>query len=613
MKPSAHPPRLNFPLAVLCAALLCFQATNGLAQRGARVMRRPPEPAKGNSSVKGRVIYVDNLEPLKRVRLRVFTVGDNPSELTVFANERGEYRIDNLAAGKYYVALEGTGVAMPSGMGMKIPLPLSAIPTREEFEPIVPRHDATFTLDGTNSIEVEIRVERGGKVAGKVFKPDGSPANDVAVSVISRAAAVAGPFTSRFSARTDKEGRYQFENLPAGDYVVAASIENKKGEVPSRPPGTEGGNEQRALEMLSRLRGDAQIVTYHPAATSLRDALTIHVDAGANLGGVNVTLVDRQSFSISGTVVRQRDGTALAGATVVLLNKEAEFSGSLIPGAGQRTTRTDADGRWSFKNIVEGSYEITALSPLIASSPTGDQPIDREEAYRRSRPRFSVVQQNVILAGGSLDNLLLSIPGSGSITGTVELDNGQALPAGLVLFFELARDGARPGPPLPVRVQPDGSFNLTEVQGGNVYIFAALPPGSNYFVKSVTSNGKDLRGTPLSVVEDAIAGPIQVVISDETARLRGRVSSASGADDFVVMLVPVGAGMARFRSAVLFVRTGADGSYSKVLAPGEYYVLARRREQLPSSSEEFLSKEAAKATRVTIGPGEEKQLDLRAP
>ncbi len=607
----------RLPLILGAVFVLVLQASSVWSQAGPRGVRRPQQIAKGHSTVKGRVIYKDNLEPLKGVRLRIFTGGDDESELVVFANDRGEFRVDNLEAGKYYVALEGPGVAMPSGSGMKIPLPMSAIPRREDFEEIVPRHDAEFTVDGTNNLDVDIRVERGGKLAGKVLKADGAPAGDVAVSLISRMAAEAGPYTSRFSARTDKEGRYQFENLPAGDYVVAAAIENKqRTKIPAKSIGTEVQNQQRAMDMLARLRGDSQVVTYHPAATSIRDATTVHVNSGAAVGGVNITLVARDSFVVSGVVVRQGDGTPLAGTTVLLRNKESESGGALVPGMGQRSTRTDAEGHWSFSNVAEGSYVVMALAPLTRSTHPEEEPGDREEAYRRSRQRFLVAQQDVIVAGGNLNELLLSISGSGSITGVVELDNGQALPQGLVVFLELVREGGLPGLPLPVRVQPDGSFNFSDVQGGEFYLSAAMPQGSTFFVKTVTANEKDLRRVPLKLAEGTVAGPIRITLSTALGRLTGRVLSDKNqpAGDLVVLLAPAESEKQQFRTSYFTTRTAADGAYSLDIAPGEYLVFARRRNQLPGiMSDEFIRNEAGNATRVTVAGGEQKRLELRAP
>ena len=200
----------------------------------------------------------------------------------------------------------------------------------------------------------------------------------------------------------------------------------------------------------------------------------------------------------------------------------------------------------------------------------------------------------------------------GSIDGAVELENGQDLPPGLVLFFELVRAGGRLGPPLPVRVQTDGSFSFSEVQSGDVYLSVALSPGSNFYIKSVTANGKDPRSTPLNVIEDTIAGPLRIGLSAETAQLSGRVLSdkSEGPSGFVVLLAPVGGDKEKFRTAYFTTKSGPDGSYSLTVAPGEYLVFVRRRAQLPSA--EFVRKEAGKATRVTVAASEQKRLDLRA-
>src|SRR6185503_2206836 len=269
-------------LVVSAVVLLLNVATTVFPQAVPQRARQPLPLTSGQSTAKGKVVYSDNQEPLKGTRLRIFTSDEDRGEVIVVANDRGEFRVDNLAAGKYYVAIEGPGVAMPSGVGMKIPLPLSAIPRAEDFGEIIPRHDAEFTVDGTNSVDVDIRVARGGKVTGKVLKADGAPASDISVSLISRDAAGAG--MARFSTHTGKDGAYRFENLPAGDYVVAATVEDK----------------QKVVDIRARLRGESQVVTYHPAATNLNDAMTVHVDSGAVLGGVNITLVARNSFSVSG-------------------------------------------------------------------------------------------------------------------------------------------------------------------------------------------------------------------------------------------------------------------------------------------------------------------------
>jgi carboxypeptidase family protein len=555
-------------------------------------------------------VYKDNAQPLKSSRVRIFTTGDGSADegLVVFTNNLGEFSVGNLAAGKYYVTLEdGPGTAMRSGFGMKIPLPISAIPKPEEFEEIIPRHEAEFSVDGTNSIEIEVRVARGGGIAGKVLKANGAPAENVAVNFISREGAAGGPYTARFSARTNKDGTYRIEKIPEGDYIVSAAIEARSSN----------------FDLRARLRGESQIVTYHPAAISIRDALTVRVDSGRETGGVNVTLVARNSFAVAGTVVRQVDGTPIAGANVILRNKESETDGALVMGMGQRTTTTDADGRWSFSNVMEGQYVVTALVPngpmgRVFNGPPAlrnGQPVDREQAYRESRQRFLVMQKNVSVAAADISGFVMSISGPGSIVGRVEAENG-ALPSNLVVFLELIGNGTRPGPPLPVRVKPDGTFNVGGIPGGDVYLSVALPPDSNYFVRSLTANGVDLRGAPLKVVEGAEAGPVNVVISSAVGTLIGRVLSekaGEGVGNLVVLFAPVEPEKQRFRTSYLTARTDPNGQYSVSGAPGEYFVLARRRDELPGIiSEEFIRSQAPTANRVVIVAGQSNRMDLRS-
>jgi hypothetical protein len=613
--------RVNFCLGLVFIVLVVLavpaetQAQSGVVRPRATgpVATRPSTPGQsrpsGQSSVKGRVVFKDNSQPLKNSRARIFTTEDGPAGegLVVFTNNVGEFSVGNLAAGKYYVTLEGgPGLAMRSGFGMKIPVPISAIPKPEEFEEIIPRHEAEFSVDGTNSVEIEVRIARGGGIAGKVLKVNGAPVENVAVSFISREGAAGGPYTARFSARTNKDGAYRIENIPEGDYIVSAAIEDKSA----------------SFDMRARMRGESQIVTYHPAAISIREALTVRVDPGRETGGVNVTLVARNSFALSGTVVRQSDGTPIAGANVILRNKESEVEGALVMSMSQRTTTSDSDGRWSFSNVMEGQYVVAALAP---NGPTGrvfngppalrnGEPSDREQAFRESRQRFLVTQEDVSVAGADISGFAMSISGPGSIVGRVEAENG-VLPSNLVVFLELIGKGTRPGPPLPVRVRPDGTFNVGGIQGGDVYLSVAMPPDSNYFVRSLTASGDDLRRVPIKVIEGAEAGPVSVVISSGIATLTGRVLSekaGEGLSNLVVLLAPVESEKQRFRTTYLTARTDPSGRYSVSGAPGEYFVFARRREELPAIvSEEFVRSLAPNANRVVIVAGQSNGMDLR--
>ncbi len=46
---------------------------------------------------------------------------------------------------------------------MRLPIPMTAIPRAEDYEEIVPKHDAQFTVDGTNPVEIESQGRRSGR------------------------------------------------------------------------------------------------------------------------------------------------------------------------------------------------------------------------------------------------------------------------------------------------------------------------------------------------------------------------------------------------------------------------------------------------------------------
>jgi hypothetical protein len=68
----------------------------------------------------------------------------------------------------------------------------------------------------------------------------------------------------------------------------------------------------------------------------------------------------------------------------------------------------------------------------------------------------------------------------------------------------------------------------------------------------------------------------------------------------------------RFRTTYLTARTDANGRYSVSGALGEYFVFARRREELPPIvSQEFVKSQAANAKRVVIVSDQSNRMDLR--
>ena len=180
--------------------------------------------------------------------------------------------------------------------------------------------------------------------------------------------------------------------------------------------------------------------------------------------------------------------------------------------------------------------------------------------------------------------------------------------------MELVTESNRPGPPLPVRVNADGSFSFSDIQSGEVYLSAALPQGSKYFIESITAGNANLRRSPLTVIEGADSETIRVKVSSGLASIVGRAlsSNGEGLSGWVVVLLPANPAEQRFRTSLITVRTSADGSYAVSGAPGEYLIFARQRDELPVIfSPEFLRAHILDAQLVTLKAGERTTLELR--
>ncbi len=153
-----------------------------------------------------------------------------------------------------------------------------------------------------------------GSVSGTVSTEDGNPVAGAGVTIFNDNRDV-------FQTRTDREGAFAFERIPAGDWVITASFERMNVEDNIRVV----ANENTEIDLI----------------------------LGGNGGGG-----DDGVGSVSGTVFNQQR-EAVAGAAVTIMSDRREVVGE---------TETDDNGAFSFEEIDAGGYEISAeLGELRAS------------------------------------------------------------------------------------------------------------------------------------------------------------------------------------------------------------------------------------------------------
>src|SRR5439155_23136145 len=129
---------------------------------------------------------------------------------------------------------------------------------------------------------------RGAAVEGQVFDQDNEPLSKVVVQ-LSRIRTVRGKrklVPSKFVA-TDDRGQFRLFDIPPGRYYLGASY--------------------RSFGVVGKPVGAGQPktypITYYPGVVELQEATKIQVPAGADIGGMNFTLMEIPSYTISGKIL----------------------------------------------------------------------------------------------------------------------------------------------------------------------------------------------------------------------------------------------------------------------------------------------------------------------
>jgi hypothetical protein len=187
------------------------------------------------------------------------------------------------------------------------------------------RHE-TVPASGSHRVDFEFGV---GRIAGRVIRRDGSPVQDVQLSLAfdrenspQRADVVSGWRES------DSEGRFEFKNIGPGNYIISAG---------SRGWGNDEDQTWGHVEVRVALEAGDE-----------RTDLVIELDEGGTVTGS----------------VTAPDGTAIHRAWVRLVDESGRSIGAL-------SARTSEDGSYTIRGVAPGRYSAHANAEDGVSDPTG--------------------------------------------------------------------------------------------------------------------------------------------------------------------------------------------------------------------------------------------------
>jgi hypothetical protein len=243
--------------------------------------------------------------------------------------------------------------------------------------------------------------------------------------------------------------------------------------------------------------------------------------------------------------------------------------------------------------------------------------------------------QSIVVSGQNIDGLALMLQPGVTVSGNITVESsGTPAPADYSVFRVDVPDvdplpfaggpGGRGGGPLgggAGRVEKNGTFQVRNLQPGKHYIRvtgAGAQGAGQWTLKTITVGGADATDQPFELKPGENLDNITVVLSDRASEISGTVRDPRGTGAPALTVIAFSTDEQFWRSQsrrIQTARTNDTGAYRlRALPAGDYYLVAVDDvDQGEWFDPAFLQSVRDKATRISIGEGDKKTQDLRAP
>ncbi len=285
-----------------------------------------PQAVPTTVRVSGRVLDAATNEPLSAAQVTLLPaerrapVPGMPISMRGETNSDGVYAL-NVPPGRYVVEVRRPGF-VPSG-GTSGPAPITV-----------------GNLGGTFP---DIRLMRGGTIAGRVLDDRGQPLPNILLMALRQNNARGGPgFTpAGVSAQTNDLGEFRLSGVPTGRFYVMAR--------PVAPP----------MQSAAPSSTSTQIPTFYPSVAEFSSASPIDVTSGGTTYGIDLQILRAPTFLVSGVVV-DLENRPVPGAVAALTDVKGVM-------ASPYTATAQKNGAFSVP-VPSGTYRLVATIPVIVSA-----------------------------------------------------------------------------------------------------------------------------------------------------------------------------------------------------------------------------------------------------
>ena len=528
--------------------------------------------------------------------------------------------------------------------------------------------------EGQRLIDLEIRMWRHAVITGTVVDEAGEPVILARVRAFKRTL-VAGRHrlgTVGDEVLTDDRGMFRIPLVP-GDYVVA--VPSTQTSIPTEvmdtffggaatvthrdtlskemraidaaivPPGSQYAMRAGAVTMplppgtatpSSRPSGGMTVypTTFHPAAPVAAQAAVITVRSGDERGGIDIQLQPARTVRISGTLAAPDGMASHVGIRLLPMGSDA-----LVDEIETATAMSDATGAFSFLGVPPGQYVLSVVRvprpPPDAADPSRltvqaggirvstAPPPPGPAAPAPIPPDATLCAQVPLVVGGDdLTNVVVPLAAGPRLSGRVEFDGSESLPApsaiaGIRVSLDPA-DGSRGAKGLSFETgHPDesGRFLTYGVPPGRYVVNVAGISFPGWYFRGARYQGRDITDTPIDLTTDL--NGVVLSFTDRPSTISGIIRSAGAADGGGLALAfPVdadawttsGANARRFKVA----RADKDGHYAFPNLPGgDYYVAAVKDDTVDDWWDPALLRMLSRVARqVRLADGEQRRQDL---
>jgi hypothetical protein len=416
--------------------------TSGLAAWQAPAPpQKPPAPIlPGDSSIAGRVLDRITERPLAGIVVTLLSL-DRKRALATTTDDAGRFEIAHVAAGDYRVtALHPDYVTTEYGL-------------KEGRTGVTPRDGVVRLERGVPHTGVNFSLARGGTIAGKVMRHDGTPLKDARIFAMAQFDDTGGfSVPPGAAARTNAQGEYVLSRLPDGHYRISATWS----EEDSRRPVTR--------------------TVFYPGTIRAQDLQTVRVSLGEAAKDINIVFPASELLRISGKVVFSGGARHIEAA---LMTEQGILRVSVAP-----------DGSFTTPHLPSGRYALVA----------------------RARSD-EIVEAGIVSVDLSSDiaDLVLGLMPTGLISGRVVTDDGTPVSDEMQVAAVLVDDGKEVDQERRDRaaIGARGEFEVRGVFGQRVLRMVGVTAG--WKIARVTI-GKD-EATTLSVAPGVTISDVLVVLT----------------------------------------------------------------------------------------------------